>query len=67
MENAMGKFLYVPDAMPADEAEALLSRLAELVPKVDHYIARGRLNEAIADLSNEVDTIEKGYRGPEPQ
>jgi len=63
----MGKFLYVPDAMPADEAEALLSRLAELVPKVDHYIARGRLHEAIAELAIEVDNIEKGYRGPEHQ
>lgn len=59
----MGNFLYVPDAMPADEAEAMMKRLAELIPKVDHYIARGRLNEAISELANEVDNIEKGYRG----
>lgn len=61
----MGKFLYLPDPMPPDEAEAMLKRLADLIPKVDHYIARGQLNEAISELANEVDNIEKGYRGPE--
>lgn len=61
----MGKFLYVPDAMPPDEAAVMLKRIADLVPKVDHYIARKCLNEVISELVNEVDNIESGHRGPE--
>lgn len=63
--NDMGKHVYVPDAMRPEEAEKLLARIADLIPQVDHAVARRHLNEAFAEIQNEVHNIEGGWRGPE--
>lgn len=58
----MGKLIYVPDVMDKAETKVLIDELSRLVAKVDHFVARSVLNDAISELKNEVDNIESGHR-----
>ena len=60
----MGKFVYVPDVISIEELEENLLEIKELCLKVDRSDARGMLHEAISELANELDNIEKGHRDP---
>jgi len=60
----MGKLVYVPDLISNKELESSLHELKELFLQVDHDVSRNVINEALSELYNEVDNIEKGYRHP---
>lgn len=54
----MHSFQDSVDPMSEDEIAQKLKRLAGLARKVDHRISRTVLNDATAELLNEIDNLE---------